>query len=109
MRPKRRLDPAWTVSTFAVQHSDPEIRAELRELQAVLGESGACMVLSVPVQTWRQWRDGRRGLSSAARKLIWITWALVCRPDLVTSLFDVATWGRFRTEKREAPPGDYQI
>lgn len=81
----------------------------LADLQRILGREDACLLLGLPIQSWRNWMLRRESPSAPARKLIWIVWSLVCRPDLVTSLFDVATWGRFRVERREAPPGDYEI
>jgi len=106
-----RLDPQWRQATFALRPSDGETRALCRKLQATFGEKSACSLLGVPVQTWRCWQNGRRRASGAALKAIWLVYSLIFRPDTVTCVFDVATWGRFAVVRKphEPSPEDWSI
>ena len=81
----------------------------VERLHRRLGEPGACALLGVQRRDLRAWRrqDGR--MSFPSRKLIWLTWCLVFRPELLRTFFSVATWGRFEQERRDAPAVDYQI
>lgn len=82
----------------------------LIHLQQIYGEKPAGMLLGVPIQSFRAWRDGRRYVSGSAIRAIWLIYCLALRPDRVQSLFDLATWGRFRLEvKPRSQEPDWQI
>jgi hypothetical protein len=69
----------------------------LRRLGDRFAEQGACMVLGIPVLTFRAWLAGRARPTAAAVRCIWLVHALLLRPGLVTSAFDLITWGRFKS------------
>jgi hypothetical protein len=77
----------------------------LSSLQHYFGERTACVLLGVPVLTYRRWIS-RGGLPSSGVRVVWLTWCLTLHPERLQSLFDMATWGRFRVERQEAPAGD---
>jgi hypothetical protein len=73
-----------------------------------LGRHGVSAVLGVPWRTLLGWRDGKVP-SAVAMRTIWLIWCLVLHPERLRSLFDIATWGQFQEERREARPVDHQI
>jgi len=90
----------------------------LERLYGFLGRETLCAVLGLPVQTVRDWRSGRRVPSGAGYRAIWLTWCMCFHPERLATLHDIATWGRFRVERRLgpgvrslgiAPAADYQI
>lgn len=76
-------------------------------LERVFGEESARLLLGVPCLTYRGWRDGHYKFPASAVRAIWLVHALCLRPDRVQSLFDLATWGRFRIEVK--PKGQETI
>ncbi len=57
-------------------------------------------VLGVPFLTVDYWRRGIRSPSDGARRMIWLVWCLVLHPARLQSVFDLATWGRFRRDRQ---------
>ena len=64
------------------------------DLEKVLGdERSVAYVLGSSLIALTSWR--RRGrMSMPARKLVWITWALVCSPESIQSVEHLIVWGR---------------
>lgn len=53
-----------------------------------------CAVLGVSLHTLGCWLN-RRAQSDPARKLIWMTWALLLHPELLRTVWHIVTWGRY--------------
>lgn len=66
------------------------------------GEHGVCALLCVPVMTLRAWRGGLRVPTASAKRAVWLTWALLLHPERIQTVFDLQTWGRFRTRVKPA-------
>ena len=71
----------------------------LRELSRLVGHAEMSAFLGVPGLTLRRWKSGKAP-SAAARRLVWLLWCLFLHPERLQTAFDVATWGRFRVERR---------
>jgi hypothetical protein len=41
--------------------------------------------------------------------VVWLTWCLKLHPDRITTLFDVATWGRFKAPPSSVLPWCWDI
>ena len=76
----------------------------LWDLRRAFGEVPTCWLLGLPVQTFRGWMGGRR-VPGAGIRAVWLVHCLALRPERVRSLFDLATWGRFRVERRAHEDG----
>lgn len=109
MKHPGRLGIAWTVPCLALRPSVPECRAMLAQLERVYGEKASTQLMGVPVQTFRAWRDGRIGVSGGGIRAVWLVHCLTLRPERCQSLFDLATWGRFRVEVTPKQPPEYEI
>ena len=72
----------------------------LRELGQVFPGRELASVLGISILTLDGWRKGKNGPCAAARKLVWLLWAAIFRPDCVQTAFDVITWGRFTVQER---------
>lgn len=94
------MDPLWERGCYLLRPADVEVSTMLQELCAAMGGTrelaAAC---GIPRLTLDKWLDGTRSPTGAARKAIWLLWALLLHPERCTSLFDVWTWGRCRTIK----------
>jgi len=109
-----RLSQKWNILPFALAPSRGELLVLLAALVDRFGERSACRLLGVPVQTVRCWAASRRPPPASAARLIWLVHALLLRPGIVTSAFDLVTWGRFRVERQavtrpSAEWTDYEI
>lgn len=105
-----RLSQLWTVPGLALRPSQTECKSLLLHLQRVYGEKSCLLLLGVPCLTFRGWRDGKTKFPASAVRAVWLIHALCLRPDRVQSLFDLATWGRFRVEtKPKCQEPDWQI
>lgn len=93
----------WYRVGRALAPTDGEVRRMLRGLRAVFPELELCAVLGVSSRTVDSWRRGQH-LSDGARRAVWLTWALILHPSRVRTVFDLATWGRFRKERRPLRP-----
>lgn len=99
-----RLSVDWAAIAPALAPSKAELRAMLADLGRIFParrELGA--VLGVPQRTLSAWRRGE-GPSDGARRAIWLTWALIFHPSRVQTVFDLATWGRFRPAEEPRRP-----
>lgn len=67
----------------------------LRALVAFSGVKGTAALLSVPSWVLNDWLAGRGVLFAKDRKLIWLVHSLLFRPELLSSPFHIATFGRF--------------
>lgn len=103
-----KLSPAWAKPGYALQPSDREFLAMLSDLRRLVGSHSLPELLGLPVQTVVSWQNGQRLPASHGRRLVWLTWALLLHPDRIGTAFDLATWGRFRAERR-AVPEDWSI
>ena len=91
-----RIDPEWAAIGPALAPSKGEFRsmlADLRRVWPTRREFGA--VLGVSSRTIRAWEAGENA-SDGARRAVWLTWALIFHPARLQTVFDLATWGRFR-------------
>ena len=68
-------------------------------LREYFGDHGAASLCGVPMRTWLQWCATGSIYPAAAVRCVWLVYALTLRPEIVSTLFDVATWGRFRWVK----------
>jgi hypothetical protein len=60
--------------------------------------------------TLSRWRKGTRIPTMAARKAVFLIWSLALHPEQVTSLWDIATFGRFHGQQiMEPPEPEYEI
>jgi len=75
----------------------------LAQLAVHLGRDGLAMTLGVPALTVTSWREGTKRPSAAAVRCVWLLWCLVLHPDRVSSVWSIATWGRFEIERRHVP------
>ena len=71
----------------------------LRRLRSYFGDHSAACLCGVPVFTFRQWCSRGSIRPAAAVRCVWLVYALTLRPEIVTTLFDIATWGRYRWVK----------
>jgi hypothetical protein len=69
-------------------------------LDRVFGSRPLCSMLGVSKLTLAHWLERNRIPSAAAVRAIWFLYVLTLRPERLTSLFDILTWGRFRIERR---------
>jgi hypothetical protein len=81
----------------------------LSALERKFGSVGSYDLLGVGKVTWMQWRKHKREPNMAARKAVWLIWALALHPEQVTSLWDIATYGRFHGQQMIEPEPDYEI
>jgi hypothetical protein len=81
----------------------------LHALRVLVGRSELPALLGFPVVTVRKWESGQRIPDRAGRRAVWLTWCLLLHPDRISTAFDLATWGRFRAERRPDPPEDWSI
>lgn len=85
---------------FLLMPSVGECVAMLRDLEAAFGgERGAAEVTGVSVITLRSWKN-RQTMSIPSRRCVWLHYVLLFEPETIQSVFDLATWGRFRRVKR---------
>lgn len=101
-KPPGRLGD-WIRVGYALQPTNAEARGMLRDLAQVHPGSDLSAVLGVSTMTLRAWINPARGMSGAARRVIWLHWVLILHPARVQTVFDLATWGRFRVEARRRP------
>lgn len=98
----RNLGPLasnWDILTVACRLTDDEAMVMLDELIAKYGNRGAKTLLGVPSLTFRNWLAKRRA-SDPGKRVIWLTWAMMCEPGQIATVWDLATWGRFAKSKR---------
>jgi hypothetical protein len=97
--PARQLSP-----------TDREFRSMLAALERKFGSVGSYDLLGVEKSCWMMWRKKKRIPSLAARKMVWLVWSLALHPEQVTSLWDIATYGRFHGQQIMEPPDpEYEI
>ena len=94
---------------MALRPSLGEFRRCLAGLLRVFGERDTASLLGVSVVTLRTWRRCRSIPDAAAVRCVWLIHALTLRPGLVTSAFDLVTWGRFKVQRPVLPPEDWSI
>jgi arylsulfatase A-like enzyme len=82
----------------------------LSALARKFGSVGAKDLIGVDSNTWKEWSKKRRKPTMAARKAVWLVWSLALHPEQVTSLWDIATYGRFHGQQIMEPPDpEYEI
>ena len=72
----------------------------LSDLRRVFPGAQLPNLLGVPFRTVEHWQNGFRNPSDAARRMVWLVWCLVLHPSRLQTVFDLATWGRFRRERQ---------
>lgn len=83
--------------------TDAEFGQMLADLLAVFGGRRAVSpILGVPALTLEHWRMRKRKPSAGARRLVWLVWSLVCKPQNLATVFDLITWGRYAPNKRRS-------
>lgn len=79
---------------FAV--SDTEFRRMLHKLEGALPEPYTiCAALGVTLQSVRNWAEGRRKPSDAARKLVWLVYQSYFHPGRISDLQALCLWGAY--------------
>ena len=66
-------------------------------------------LLGVDSVTLSLWTRGKQSPTAAARKAVWLVWSLALHPEQITSLWDIATYGRFHGRQMLEPEPDYEI
>lgn len=98
-RPSSRSD--YAVLSWQLAPTDEEIRSMINQLTRALGSMGnVSTVLTTPQRTLTCWLSGKRKPNDAARKLIWVVYALLLQPQSLRTLGDLLTWGRFTFNRR---------
>lgn len=70
----------------------------IRELCVAAGDAKSlCRMLGIPRRTLTAWLLGESLPSGTARRCVWLLWAILLHPERCRTLFDVSTWGRFRS------------
>lgn len=81
-------------------HLQPSRAETIKQLQRIVnrfGVTGAAEVFGLPVVTVKRWLGVNGQLSNAAtRRVIWLHYVLLFEPDTIQTVFDLATWGRFK-------------
>lgn len=80
-------------------HLQPSASESKRLLSVMVGRyglRGASEVMGQSVVTVKRWAAGENLCSCAVRRCIWLHYVLLFEPERVQTLFDLATWGRFR-------------
>ncbi len=82
----------------------------IEELIALMGRKELLQVMACTTQSLDDWRKGK-GQTHAARKLIWLLWALYLHPERCKTTWDVITWGQYHKYPVHwiPRPDDYQI
>lgn len=83
-----------------IRHHLQPSRAEVSRMLARIvkrfgGVTGAAEVFGLPVITVKDWTRGKLSAASA-RRCIWLHYVLLFEPDTIQTVFDLATWGRFK-------------
>lgn len=82
----------------------------LAALERRFGSIGARDLLGLDSMTWHDWRKKHRPPNISARKMVWLVWSLALHPEQITSLWDIATYGRFHGQQILEPPDpEYEI
>jgi hypothetical protein len=90
--------------------TDREFRSMLAALERRFGSIGARDLIGLDSNIWHDWRIKKRKPSFPARKAVWLVWSLTLHPEQVTSLWDIATYGRFHGQQiLEPDPPEYEI
>lgn len=83
----------------------------LNDLRRLLGwrrQWLLCALLGVPWDTVRTWYVngvGRRNGTPTSRRMIWLTWALLCRPGQISTVWHMMTCGRMTDSASPARAG----
>jgi len=88
----------------------------LEELRSALGNwDNVADALGTHHGTICTWMfASNRGITNTSAQLVWLTWALICRPGQVNTVFDLATCGRYTESAgphhagRCSPRGDFK-
>lgn len=64
----------------------------------------AALWLGVCRGVCESWLWGLRNPTDGAIKAIWMVWAACYHPEQISTVFDVATWGKFRSGSARQPP-----
>ena len=109
-----KITKKWRGVSLLLAPSSGELRGMVRRLQKRFGREATCSLLGVRDLTLQDWTRGRTRPAGASPRGIWLVHALLLRPRLVQSAFDLATWGRFRVERQavtrpSAEWTDYEI
>ena len=95
-----RLSADWWFVSLALAPSPGEFRAMLADLRRVFPGRELPNVLGVSSMTLEAWAMGIRKPTSPARRMVWLVWCLVLHPSRLQTVFDLATWGRFRRDRK---------
>jgi hypothetical protein len=85
---------------FVLRPSNLEFDSMLGQLGQLFPGNNLASVLGISTLTLDGWRKCKNGPCAASRKLVWLLWALFLHPEQVRTVFDVATWGRFRVHRQ---------
>lgn len=67
-----------------------------RDLVKAFGYDAALALLALPDNHCNAWLTGSVSrMSWPARRTVWLVWSMVFRPVNLSTLFHVATWGKF--------------
>ena len=82
---------------FRLQPTAKQCRSMLLEILRALqwDRHDTAATLGVSFMTLKSWIEGARTPTDAARKLIWMTWALLLHPELLRTVWHIVTWGRY--------------
>lgn len=101
-RPRKALgllDLEWQASVYLLRPTLEELNSMIVELSAAVGGTNRLSRMAgIPARTLVAWRDRGRVPSEPARRCVWLLWALLLHPERCRTLYDVATWGRYRVK-----------
>jgi hypothetical protein len=81
----------------------------LSALERRFGRKQCEEIIGVCPDTWTDWTVERKDVNNTARKAVWLIWSLALHPEQVTSLWDIATYGRFHGQQMIEPEPDWEI
>lgn len=97
----------WEKLCRAGMPSHEETKAMLRDVQRVIGSRrGLWELFGVCAGTVDLWGAKAGGSSASSRRLVWLTWLMVCRPEVwPLTFFELACYGRTRVRADPASAG----
>lgn len=96
-QPRIRYFPG--LINFHLRPSPSEAAKMTQCMVSKFGLHGAAELIGVPVMTVKGWMHGMCREAPSLRT-VWLSYVILVDPSSVETLFDLATWGRFRSVDR---------
>lgn len=99
----------WLVLSAASKLTLDEVVCMLGDIRHAIGSlTGTARFLDVGLRDVSAWIAGRRKPVSATRRLIFISWLLICRPGIRVTYLDIICNGRTTKRGNPATAGGYR-